>query len=333
MKAVRKSNMVNSAVTREYVKEIYEMPFPDLLFKAMQVHREHHRSDVVQYCTLSNIKSGGCSENCSYCSQSARYNTGVDAEKLISVESVVEQAQCAKNAGSTRFCMGAAWRSPRNGKDFDNIIEMVKQVNSLGMETCMTLGMLTEEQAVRLKEAGLKAYNHNLDTSPEYYDKVVTTRTYQDRLDTIKHVQNAGISVCCGGILGLGESREDRIGLLTTLANLDPQPESVPINALLPMGGTPLAENKVIDPIEMARACATARILMPKARVRLSAGRTNMSNEAQALCFLAGANSIFAGDKLLTAPNPGEDKDSILMEMLGLKREVLEQEETAACSR
>lgn len=306
---------------REAVRSVYEAPLPDLLLQAMLVHRSHHNPQAVQHCTLSNIKSGGCPEDCAYCPQSAHYKTGVDSERLLDVDQVVSQARAAREAGSTRFCMGAAWRGPRNNEEFERVLEMVRQVRSLGMETCVTLGLLTVEQARRLADAGLKAYNHNLDTSPEYYDQIITTRTYEDRLQTLRHVREAGIEVCCGGILGMGESREDRIGLLTELANLDPYPESVPINALVPVAGTPLGGQTPIDALEMVRAVATARILMPTARVRLSAGRMNMTDEAQALCFLAGANSIFAGDRLLTTPNPGEDHDSALLSRIGMIRE------------
>lgn len=309
--------------TRDQVREIYESPLPELLFRAMNIHREHHDPARVQHCTLSNIKSGGCPEDCAYCPQSAHYKTGVQAERLVNVSTVVEEAQAARAAGSTRFCMGAAWRSPRDGKEFDQVLEMIREVNALGMESCVTLGMLNEDQARRLKEAGLKAYNHNLDTSPEYYGEIISTRTYEDRLATLRRVRNAGIEVCCGGILGMGETREDRIGLLCELANLEPHPESVPINALVAVEGTPLGDQQPIDGIEMARACATARILMPTARVRLSAGRMSMSAETQALCFMAGANSIFAGEKLLTTPNPGVNEDAALLERLGMQAEVL----------
>jgi biotin synthase len=308
-------------VTRESVREIYGLPLPELLFRAMVVHRAHHSSTEVQHCTLSNIKSGGCPEDCAYCPQSAHYKTNVRAERLLDVETVVAEARAARAAGSTRFCMGAAWRSPRDGAEFDQVLEMVREVNALGLESCVTLGMLSPSQAQRLKDAGLKAYNHNLDTSPEYYGEIITTRTYQDRLDTIRNVRAAGIEVCCGGILGMGESREDRIGLLCELANMNPHPESVPINALVAVEGTPLADREPVDGIEMARACATARILMPKARVRLSAGRMEMSDETQALCFMAGANSIFAGEKLLTTANPGEDHDAALLEKLGMSKQ------------
>lgn len=319
---------MTSPVTRESIREIYERPLPDLLFEAMQIHRLHHDPLAVQHCTLSNIKTGGCPEDCAYCPQSARYNTGVQAERLIDIDELTRQAQAARDAGSTRFCMGAAWRSPRPGKEFDQVLEMIRRVNAMGMESCVTLGMLTPEQARQLGEVGLKAYNHNLDTSPEYYKEIITTRTYEDRLQTIRNVRDAGIEVCCGGILGMGESREDRIGLLCELANLDPQPESVPINALVPVDGTPLGDRAAVDGIEMVRCIATARILMPRSRVRLSAGRMEMSDETQALCFLAGANSIFTGEKLLTTPNPGKDHDASLMDTLGMRRETLNAEVT-----
>lgn len=308
-------------ITRDTVREIYNRPLPDLVFEAMTIHRQHNDPRAVQHCTLSNIKSGGCPEDCKYCPQSAHYKTGVAAERLIDLDEVTAQAEAAKAAGSTRFCMGAAWRNPRDGKEFDSVLEMIRRVNAMGMESCVTLGMLNADQACRLKEAGLKAYNHNLDTSPEYYKEIITTRTYEDRLATIRNVREAGIEVCCGGILGMGESREDRIGLLAELANLDPQPESVPINALVPVEGTPLGDKQPVDGIEMVRCIATARILMPLSRVRLSAGRMEMSDETQALCFLAGANSIFAGERLLTTPNPGTDHDAGLMENLGMYRE------------
>jgi len=310
-----------SRYTRDDVRAIYELPLPELIFQAMAVHRQHNDPLAVQHCTLGNIKSGGCPEDCKYCPQSAHYKTGVKAERLIDLDEMTAQATAARDAGSTRFCMGAAWRSPRDGEEFDRVLEMVRRVNSLGMESCVTLGMLSADQALRLKDAGLKAYNHNLDTSPEYYGEIITTRTYEDRLQTIRNVRDAGIEVCCGGILGMGESREDRIGLLTELANLAPPPESVPINALVPVAGTPLGDRAPVDGVEMARCIATARIIMPHSRVRLSAGRTAMSQETQALCFLAGANSIFTGEKLLTTPNPGSDADSLLMQALGMHRE------------
>ncbi len=309
------------AITRDAVRAVYELPLPELLFRAMTTHRQFHDPLAVQHCTLGNIKSGGCPEDCKYCPQSAHYKTGVQAERLIDLDELTQQAQAARDTGSTRFCMGAAWRSPREGKEFDQVLEMIRRVNDMGMESCVTLGMLSPDQARRLKDAGLKAYNHNLDTSPEYYGEIITTRTYEDRLQTLRHVREAGIDVCCGGILGMGESREDRIGLLTELANLQPHPESVPINALVPVAGTPLGDRTPVDGIEMARCIATARIIMPRSRVRLSAGRTAMTDETQALCFMAGANSIFTGEKLLTTPNPGEDQDGRLMQTLGMYRE------------
>jgi biotin synthase len=308
-------------VTREQVRQIYELPLPELLFAAITVHRRHNDPRDIQHCTLSNIKQGGCPEDCAYCPQSAHYNTGLKSEKLLDVAEVKRQAIAAKQGGSTRFCMGAAWRSPRDGAEFDSVLEMIREVNALGLESCVTLGMLTQSQAQRLKEAGLKAYNHNIDTSPEYYGEIITTRKYEDRLKTLNHVREAGIEVCCGGIVGMGESRADRIAMLTELANLQPQPESVPINALIAVEGTPLGSSPAIDGLEMARAVATARILMPRSRVRLSAGRTSMSDETQALCFLAGANSIFTGEKLLTTPNPGIDADSQLLSKLGMRPE------------
>lgn len=319
-------------LTRDAIRAIYELPLPELLFRAMTIHRQQNDPLAVQHCTLGNIKSGGCPEDCKYCPQSAHYKTGVQAERLIDLDEMTTQATAARDAGSTRFCMGAAWRSPRDGEEFDRVLEMVRRVNDLGMESCVTLGMLSPDQAHRLKDAGLKAYNHNLDTSPEYYGEIITTRTYEDRLQTIRNVRDAGIEVCCGGILGMGETREDRIGLLAELANLAPHPESVPINALVPVDGTPLGDRAPVDGIEMARCIATARIIMPKSRVRLSAGRTAMSNETQALCFMAGANSIFTGEKLLTTPNPGEDHDSQLMQTLGMHRESLREAPALAAS-
>jgi biotin synthase len=305
-------------VSRDEVRAIYEAPFPDLLFRAMSVHRAHHDPRLVQHCTLSNIKEGGCPEDCGYCPQSAHFRTSVRNRPMLGVEDVLAEARRARDSGSTRFCMGAAWRQVRNGDDFETVLAMVRGVRALGMEACVTLGMLSAEQARRLKEAGLTAYNHNLDTSREFYPRIVSTRTYDERLETVRHVRSAGIEVCCGGILGMGESREDRIALLMELANLDPYPESVPINALVPVEGTPLADQPPVDGFEMVRAIATARILMPRARVRLAAGRTAMSDELQALCFLAGANSLFTGEKLLTTPNPGRDADADLLARLGL---------------
>ena len=301
------------------VKTLYHKPLLDLVFEAAGVHRKHHDQNEMQLCTLLSIKTGGCVEDCKYCSQSIHNNATLDKELLLKTDEVLAQAKAAKDSGSTRFCMGAAWREVKDGRAFDRVLDMVRGVSEMGMEACCTLGMLTEEQAKKLKEAGLTAYNHNLDTSEEFYDKIITTRTYQDRLDTIENVAKAGISLCCGGILGLGESEDDRISLLHRLANLDPQPESVPINMLVPISGTPLEGQETLDIFEWIRCVAVARILMPKAMVRLSAGRLEISKEAQALAFLAGANAIFTGEKLLTTPNPEMDKDSGLLKQLGLK--------------
>ncbi|MGL1886767.1 MAG: biotin synthase BioB [Reichenbachiella sp.] len=305
--------------TREEIKDIYDMPVMDLIYRAASVHRAYHDPNEVQVCTLLSVKTGGCSEDCSYCPQAARYNTDVEVEKLMDVDKVIKAANNAKASGSTRFCMGAAWREVRNNRDFDKVLEMVKGVNKVGLEVCCTLGMLTEDQAQKLKDAGLYAYNHNLDTSEEHYGDVITTRTYDDRLDTLKNVRNARISVCSGGIIGLGEKDEDRVGMLHTLATLPEHPESVPVNALVPVEGTPLEDQPRVSIWEMIRMIATARIIMPNAMVRLSAGRVTMSIEEQGMCFLAGANSIFAGDKLLTTPNPEEDKDKQMFQVLNLK--------------
>ncbi len=307
------------AWTPEAVAEIYRSPFLSLVYRAAGVHRAHHDAAEVQTCTLLSVKTGGCPEDCGYCPQSAHYKTGVKNEALMDVEDVLAAARAARDSGSTRFCMGAAWRSPKDGPEFENVLAMVKGVRALGLEACCTLGMLTDEQAKRLAEAGLTAYNHNLDTSEAFYNKVIQTREYQDRLDTIKRVSAAGVSVCCGGILGMGESERDRIDLLCTLANLDPQPESVPINALVPVKGTPMGQSAPVETFDFIRAIATARVLMPRAMVRLSAGRLSLSPEAQALAFLAGANSIFTGEKLLTTPNPGRGADELMLEALGLK--------------
>jgi biotin synthase len=301
------------------IRAIHDQPLLDLLFQAQSVHRKVFADNKVQLCSLLSIKTGGCPEDCGYCPQAARYHTGVNAEKLMPVGEVLDSARQARAAGATRFCMGAAWREVKDGPQFDAVLEMVKGVRSLGMEACCTLGMLKDGQAERLAEAGLTAYNHNLDTSPEYYGEVISTRTYDDRLKTLNRVREAGISVCCGGILGLGESVDDRCGLLQTLANQPVHPESVPINALVPVEGTPLAENQKVDPIEMVRAIATARILMPSSMVRLSAGRLQMTDEAQLLCMAAGANSIFFGDKLLTTGNPGFDADMALLQKAGIR--------------
>ncbi len=304
--------------TLEEISQIYHTPVLDLVYQAATVHRTFHEPQEVQVCTLLSIKTGGCPEDCAYCPQAARYHTGVDVHKLLPVEEVLQQASHAKANGSTRFCMGAAWREVRDNRDFDQVLEMVKGVSQMGLEVCCTLGMLTESQAEKLKEAGLYAYNHNLDTSEDYYDQIITTRTYDDRLDTLKHVRKSGISVCSGGIIGMGESDEDRIGMLYTLATLPEHPESVPVNALVAVPGTPLAEQERVSVWEMLRVIATARITMPKAMVRLSAGRLEMTTEEQALCFLAGANSIFAGDKLLTTPNPEVDQDQSMFQVLNL---------------
>lgn len=303
---------------REELRGIHDLPLMDLLFQAQTVHRRFHEANRVQLCTLLSIKTGACPEDCAYCPQSAHHDVELDAEALLDVEAVLDAAGKAQNNGSTRFCMGAAWREVRDGRQFDQVLDMVKGVRDLGMEACCTLGMLNEEQARRLAEAGLTAYNHNLDTSPEYYDKIITTRTYDDRLRTIGHVRNAGITVCSGGIIGMGESIDDRLEMLRMLAKHDPHPESVPVNALVPVQGTPLGAAPLVSPLELVRMIATARIAMPGSTVRLSAGRTNLSVEAQALCFMAGANSIFTGEKLLTTPNPGEDEDRLLLERLGL---------------
>ncbi len=305
--------------TREEIANIYNSPVLELMYRAATVHRQYNATGEVQVCTLLSVKTGGCPEDCAYCPQAARYHTEVKVQKLMEVKEVLEAAKNAKTNGSTRFCMGAAWREVRDNKDFDKVLEMVAGVNNLGMEVCCTLGMLTDEQAHKLKKAGLYAYNHNLDTSEEHYDKIISTRTYGDRLETIENVREAQIHVCSGGIIGLGESHEDRIGMLFTLSNMPQHPESVPVNALVPVEGTPLEDQPRVSVWEMVRMIATARIIMPKAMVRLSAGRVRMSHEEQALCFLAGANSIFAGDKLLTTPNPEVNDDKVMFELLGLK--------------
>ena len=306
----------------EEIYDVYNMPLLELVFKAASIHKKYNDTAEVQVCTLLSIKTGGCTEDCAYCPQAARYNTGVNVHALMKKDDVLEYAQKAKDAGSTRFCMGAAWREVRDNKDFDRVIDMVKGVNEMGMEVCCTLGMLTETQAQKLADAGLYAYNHNLDTSSEYYEQIITTRTYNDRLETLDNVRKAGVSVCCGGIIGLGETHEDRIKMLHTLSNMPEHPESVPINALVAIAGTPLESNDKVDVWDMIRMIATARILMPKAMVRLSAGRTSMSLSEQALCFMAGANSIFAGDKLLTTPNPSFEEDDAMFQLLGLKPRV-----------
>jgi biotin synthase len=300
------------------VRALFALPFPELMFHAALAHRENFDSCEVQISTLLSIKTGGCPEDCAYCPQSAQYDTGVKAEKLMSLDAVLGEARAAKASGASRFCMGAAWRSPKE-RDLDSVCAMVEGVKALGLETCATLGMLTIEQAARLKASGLDYYNHNLDTSPEYYGAIITTRTYQDRLDTLDHVRNAGIHVCCGGIVGMGEGLEDRAGMIATLASLPVHPESVPINMLVQVEGTPLAASTKLDPLDFVRTIAVARITMPASVVRLSAGREDMSEETQALCFLAGANSIFYGPKLLTTPNPERDRDMALLDKLGLR--------------
>ncbi|MCZ6484570.1 MAG: biotin synthase BioB [Acidobacteria bacterium] len=302
----------------EEIEAIHNLPIPDLLFQAQLVHRRYHDPQKVQLCTLLSIKTGGCPEDCAYCPQSAYYKSGVNSQALLDTEEVVEAARQARDNGSTRFCMGAAWREVRQGPEFERVLEMVRQIRELGLEACCTLGMLTLDQAKRLAEAGLTAYNHNLDTGPDYYSRIISTRTYQDRLQTLEHVREAGVTVCCGGILGMGERLQDRIALLRVLSHLNPHPESVPINSLVRVEGTPLGHEPPVDPIEIVRMIATARIVMPKSRVRLSAGRTEMSVETQALCFVAGANSIFSGEKLLTTPNPGISHDRDLLAKLGL---------------
>jgi len=302
----------------EELLAIHDLPLPELIYRAQTLQRAHHRPNEVQKCTLLSIKTGRCPEDCAYCPQSAHHETDLEPEKLLDVDYVLTKAREARDDGSTRFCMGAAWREVRDGAPFDQVLEMVRGVRELGMEACCTLGMLTEGQAEKLAEAGLTAYNHNLDTSPEFYGEIITTRTYEDRLRTIQHARNAGITVCSGGIIGMGESTLDRMAMLAVLASHNPHPESVPVNALVPVEGTPLADRSPVAPLELVRMIATARIAMPGSKVRLSAGRMSLSLEAQALCFLAGANSVFAGDKLLTTPNPGTDEDGALFAALGL---------------
>ncbi len=303
--------------TRDEVAALFALPFNDLMFRAQTLHRRYFDAREVQISTLLSIKTGGCPEDCAYCPQAARYHTGVKAEKLMAVDAVLAEARAAKEAGASRFCMGAAWREPKD-KDLDAVCRMVEGVKAMGLETCATLGMLTGPQAARLKSAGLDYYNHNLDTSPEFYGEIISTRNYAERLDTLEHVRATGMHVCCGGIVGMGESETDRAGLIATLASLNPHPESVPINALVRVEGTPLAKVEALAPLDFVRVIAVARIAMPASMVRLSAGREDMSEETQALCFLAGANSIFFGPKLLTTPNPCADRDHALMENLGL---------------
>lgn len=311
---------IRSNWTRKEILTLFGLPFNDLLFQAQTVHRRYFDPNTVQISTLCSVKTGACPEDCAYCPQSARYDTGLEREKLMAVEKVIEEAKAAKAGGATRFCMGAAWRSPK-AKDMSYVMDMVKGVKALGMETCMTLGMLTQDQAKDLSDAGLDYYNHNLDTSPEYYGDIITTRTYQDRLDTLGNVRNAGMKVCSGGIVGMGEKESDRAGLLQQLANMSVHPESVPINMLVKVAGTPLENEEDLDPFDFIRTIAVARILMPKSHVRLSAGRESMNEQMQSLAFLAGANSIFYGEKLLTTPNPKKNKDMALLNRLGISPE------------
>src|SRR3990167_3169278 len=310
--------MLNQKWTNESVENLYQSPFLELMDKARSIHKQNFTTNEMELCTLANIKVGACPEDCAYCTQSGHYKTDIKRQKLLDIDSVLAQATLAKESGAQHFCMGAAWRNPPE-KDFPQVLEMIKAVKAMGLETCVTLGMLNSEQAHALKEAGLDFYNHNLDTSPDYYEKIITTHTYQDRLNTLEHVRQAKIHVCCGGIIGMGESRQDRIGLLVQLANLPEPPTSVPINKLIPMEGTPLEKVQIIDNFEFIRTIAVARIILPKAMIRLSAGRDDMSDEMQALCFFAGANSIFFCDKLLTANNPDSKRDLQLLKTLGIK--------------
>ncbi|MCX6129765.1 MAG: biotin synthase BioB [Proteobacteria bacterium] len=325
--------------TREEIQAVYDLPITTLLHLAQNVHSRYFAQDEVQLSTLLSIKTGGCKENCGYCPQSAHYSTGVQSHGMLPLNEILSAAQEAKDKGSSRFCMGAAWRNPpKKSKQFDQVLEAVREVRKLGLEVCTTLGMLDEEQAQDLAEAGVYAYNHNLDTSPEYYQDVISTRVYEDRLNTLQNVRKAGMTVCCGGIVGMGERKEDRIGLLEQLNHLAPHPESVPINLLVKVEGTPLAEQKDLDVFDLVRTIATACIILPESRVRLSAGRSQMSDEAQALCFMAGASSIFTGDKLLTTANPGDDRDRLLFKRLGLKPVVLQTAENleaknSSCSK
>lgn len=323
--------MTHQTYTRDHVLALYELPLNELLFQAATVHRQHFSPNEVQVSALCSVKTGGCAEDCAYCPQSAAYETDVKASKIMDTASVVEAAKAAKAAGASRFCMGAAWRNPKP-RDMDKVTAMVRDVKALGLETCGTFGMLTEDQAVELQKAGLDYYNHNLDTSENYYKEIITTRTYEDRLNTLANVRSAGMKVCCGGILGMGESRADRADMLVTLATMETPPESVPINMLMGMDGTPLAGRARIDSIEFVRTIAVARILMPRSMVRLSAGREDMTEEMQALCFFAGANSIFHGEKLLTAANPGVDKDAALFAKLGITPMGLSQTDAAAAA-
>ncbi|OUL76423.1 biotin synthase BioB [Paraburkholderia hospita] len=319
--------VADAAATRWRVADVvalYDLPFNDLLFRAQQVHREHFDANTVQLSTLLSIKTGGCEEDCAYCPQSVHHDTGLKAEKLMEVEDVLAAAQVAKQNGATRFCMGAAWRNPKD-RHLEPIKDMIRGVKAMGLETCVTLGMLETHQAQSLRDAGLDYYNHNLDTSPEFYGQIISTRTYQDRLETLERVRDAGINVCCGGIVGMGESRRERAGLIAQLANMEPYPESVPINNLVQVEGTPLTGTEALDPFEFVRSIAVARITMPRAMVRLSAGREQMNEALQAMCFLAGANSIFYGDQLLTTSNPQAEADRKLLERLGIRAEAAQQ--------
>ena len=310
---------IRSDWTIKEIKKIYHTPLFELIQNSNRIHQDNHIPGEVQICTLLSIKTGGCSEDCSYCSQSARYKTGLNSESLLTYEQVIKSAKIAKDLGSTRFCMGAAWKEVKNNKDFDNVIKMIKGVNELGLEVCSTLGMATEEQITRMKNAGLHAYNHNIDTSKEYYSNIISTHTHEDRMKTLKNIRNAGVTICSGGIIGMGETDQDRIEMLYSLATLKKHPESVPINSLVSIKGTPLEDKEEVNTWDMIRMISTSRIIMPKSIIRLSAGRLSMSDEAQALCFLAGANSIFSGEKLLTTPNPASNKDKELFKILGLK--------------
>ena len=311
--------MIRHDWTRDEIRQIHDLPLPELLYRAQTAHRAYHDPEAVQGCALLSIKTGHCPEDCAYCPQSARYETGLEPQRLLSVEETLRVAENAKANGATRFCMGAAWRSAPAGEEFEKVVEMVRGVRRLGMEACCTLGMLDQGQADRLAEAGLTAYNHNLDTSPEFYGEIITTRSYQDRLDTLARVRRSGITVCCGGIIGMGESVEDRLGLIVQLAKQDPHPESVPINSLVRVPGTPLEGQPPVSALDFARVIATARITMPAAMVRLSAGRLELSEEGQALCFVAGANSVFLGDRLLTTPNPAASEDEQLLSKMGMR--------------
>ena len=323
--------MIRHDWTRDEIRLIHALPLPELLYRAQTAHRAYHDPEAVQGCALLSIKTGHCPEDCAYCPQSARYETGLEPQRLLSVQEALRVAKSAKENGATRFCMGAAWRSAPEGAEFEQVVEMVRGVRSLGMEACCTLGMLDQRQADRLAEAGLTAYNHNLDTSPEFYGEIITTRTYQDRLDTLARVRRSGITVCCGGIIGMGESVEDRLGLILQLAKQDPHPESVPINSLVRVPGTPLEGQAPVSALDFARVIATARVTMPASVVRLSAGRLELSEEGQALCFLAGANSVFLGDRLLTTPNPAASADEQLLSKMGMR--LCEEPLTAPGSR